>query len=315
MRDLTQMKSLPTDSDLLQLSPRIEAALKDGGPVVALESTIIAHGLPYPDNVACSDRLSSLIEENGAVPALIALGQGKIHVGVEGDVLETLANGSEPVAKASPRDFGSILASGGWGATTVAGTVRAASMAGIHVFATGAIGGVHRGADSSFDISADLQALAANPVAVVSAGAKSILDLPKTLETLETNGVPVWGFKTHEFPAFYTRHSGLPLEHHFDDEALLAKAIKHHLACNRSTGAVIANPIPEADALDANYERNLIDTATKVAMEAGIKGKDTTPFVLGWLHENSDGRTVKANLALVENNAVLAAKVARALAA
>ncbi|MEO0497621.1 MAG: pseudouridine-5'-phosphate glycosidase [Pseudomonadota bacterium] len=298
---------------LLDLSEEVANALNEGRGVVALESTILAHGLPFPDNLQLNDDLEQDVRGAGAVPALIMLANGRIKIGPPADILERLARGGAAVAKVSPRDFGPVLASGALGATTVAGTVRAAAMAGICIFATGAIGGVHRGADQSFDISADLKAMASDPVTVVSAGAKSILDLPKTLEVLESLGVPVLGFGTDMFPAFYTRDSGLPLEHGYSSVAELAQVISIHGLTNVGTGALVVNPIPEADALDRDEEKSLIQAALAEAEKHNVSGKASTPFVLGHLHANSGGRTVAANVALVRSNARLAGELAVAL--
>ncbi|MEO0636274.1 MAG: pseudouridine-5'-phosphate glycosidase [Pseudomonadota bacterium] len=302
-----------THHPLLNIHEEITDALADGRGVVALESTILAHGLPYPDNVQLNDDLERDVRGEGAVPALIMLAEGQIHVGPQRDMLERLSQGGTSVAKVSPRDFGPVLASGALGATTVAGTVRAVAMAGLSVFATGAIGGVHRGSDQTFDVSADLKAMSADPVTVVSAGAKSILDLPKTLEVLETLGVPVFGYGTDVFPAFYTRDSGLPLEHSFEDVTALADALAMHRSVNSNTGAVVVNPIDQADALDADVERKLIEDALSEAARQGVSGKASTPFVLGHVHAHSGGRTVKANVALVRSNARLAARLAVAM--
>ncbi|MEM1364467.1 MAG: pseudouridine-5'-phosphate glycosidase [Pseudomonadota bacterium] len=299
---------------LLTISEEVSDALAQGRGVVALESTILAHGLPYPDNLQLNDDLEADVRGAGAVPALVMLAGGRVVIGPSADLLEQLASGGKDVAKVSPRDYGPVLASGALGATTVAGTVRAAAMAGICIFATGAIGGVHRGADQSFDISADLKAMSNDPVTVVSAGAKSILDLPKTLEVLESLGMPVLGYRTEMFPAFYTRDSGLALEHSFYDVAALAKALSAHNSINPCTGAVVVNPIPEADALDGDEERALVSAALAEADRQGVVGKASTPFVLGHLHANSGGRTVAANVALVRSNARLAGALAGALA-
>ncbi|MEN0087136.1 MAG: pseudouridine-5'-phosphate glycosidase [Pseudomonadota bacterium] len=303
-----------TTHPLLAISEEVADALSEGRGVVALESTILAHGLPYPDNLKLNDEMEQDVRAAGAVPALVMLAGGRVIIGPSADLLEQLAKGGLSVAKVSPRDYGSVLASGALGATTVAGTVRAAAMAGISVFATGAIGGVHRGAELSFDISADLKAMASDPVTVVSAGAKSILDLPKTLEVLESLGVPVLGYGTDIFPAFYTRDSGLPLEHSYTDVTGLSAALASHKATNASVGALVVNPIPEADALDAEEERSLIGAALAEAESQGITGKASTPFVLGHLHANSGGRTVAANVALVRSNARLAGALSVALA-
>jgi len=296
----------------LAFQPDVRDALDRGRPVVALESTIIAHGLPRPQNLELARDLEEIVREEGAVPATIALIDGRICIGLDDEQLSTLA-GAEKVAKVSRRDLATVLADGGIGATTVAGTMLAAQMAGISVFATGGIGGVHRGAETSFDISADLDELARTPVLVVTAGAKAILDLPKTLEALETRGVPVIGFGTGEFPAFWCRSSGLKLPLQVDSVEAVARAFALHRQLALGSGFVVANPIPEADALDRGMIEAAISRALDDARATGIGGKDVTPALLKHVLETTSGASLKANIALVRNNARLAARIALAL--
>lgn len=300
--------------DLLDLNPEVAAALKEGRPVVALESTIISHGMPYPTNLEVAGRVEAIIREAGAIPATIGLLNGKLKIGLTSEELEIFAQ-ADDVAKASTRDLGLILASGAKGATTVAATMIAAALAGIRVFVTGGLGGVHRGAEQSYDISADLTELARQPVAVVCAGAKAILDLPKTLEVLETGGVPVIGYRTGDFPAFYSRKSGLPLAAQVETPREAANAMKSHWDLGLESGLVLANPLPEANALDQNEIETFIGEALGEAEAEGVRGKDVTPFLLRRLGELSAGRTLSANIALVENNARLGGALAAAYAA
>lgn len=300
--------------DLLDLHPDVAAALSEGRPVVALESTIISHGMPYPTNLEVARRVEDIIREAGAVPATIGLLDGKVKVGLTAEELEIFAQATD-VAKVSTRDLGLVLASGAKGATTVAATMIAAALSGIRVFVTGGLGGVHRGAEQSYDISADLTELARQPVAVVCAGAKAILDLPKTLEVLETGGVPVIGYRTGEFPAFYSRTSGLSLAAQAETPRDAANAMKSHWDLGLKSGLVLANPLPEADALDQNEVEGFIGEALAEAEAGGIRGKDVTPFLLRRLGELSDGRTLSANIALVENNARIGGALAAAFAA
>ncbi len=300
--------------DLLDLNPEVAAALKEGRPVVALESTIISHGMPYPTNLEVAGRVEAIIREAGAIPATIGLLNGKLKIGLTAEELEIFAQ-ADDVAKASTRDLGLILASGAKGATTVAATMIAAALAGIRVFVTGGLGGVHRGAEQSYDISADLTELARQPVAVVCAGAKAILDLPKTLEVLETGGVPVIGYRTEDFPAFYSRTSGLPLAARVETPSEAANAMKSHWDLGLESGLVVANPLPEANALDQNEIETFIGEALGEAEVEGVRGKDVTPFLLRRLGELSAGRTLSANIALVENNARLGGALAAAYAA
>ncbi len=300
--------------DLLDLHPEVATALDGGKPVVALESTIISHGMPYPTNLEVARRVEEIIREAGAVPATIGLLDGRVKVGLTPEELEIFAQ-AEDVAKVSTRDLGLVLASGAKGATTVAATMIAAALAGIRVFVTGGLGGVHRGAEESYDISADLTELGRQPVAVVCAGAKAILDLPKTLEVLETGGVPVMGYRTQEFPAFYSRTSGLPLAAHVETAHEAAGAMKCHWDLGLKGGIVLANPLPESDALDQGEVEGFIGQALAEAEAAEVRGKDVTPFLLRRLGELSAGRTLKANIALVENNARLGGELAAAFAA
>ena len=299
---------------LLSIAPEVSAALAAGRPVVALESTIISHGMPYPQNLEMARRVEAIIREEGAVPATIAVADGRIHVGLDDALLERLAT-AKGVAKLSRRDMGAILASGGLGATTVAATMIGAHLAGIRVFATGGIGGVHRGAETSFDISADLEELARTPVAVVCAGAKSILDLPKTLEYLETRGVPVIGYGTDTLPAFFCRSSGLALALRRDTPEEVAALLAAQATLGFPAGAVIANPIPEANALPEAEIDAAITSALADAEREGIAGKAVTPYLLARIVALTQGRSLTANIALVEHNARVAARIARAWAA
>lgn len=292
-------------------APEVFAALKADRPVVALESTIITHGLPYPHNLSVALEVERLIREQGAVPATLAVLDGEIHIGLTESSLERLAKTPE-VRKMSARDIAGALVDKAYGSTTVAATMCLAAHAGIEVFVTGGIGGVHRGAELSFDISADLIELAKTKVAVVCAGAKSILDLGLTLEYLETHGVPVWGYQTHEFPAFYARQSGFTLEQRFDTPEAVASAIRYHFALNE-TGLVVANPIPLESALESAYMNEVIALALEEAQREGIQGKAVTPYLLKHLQVMSEGLALEANQALVFHNAKVGATIAVAL--
>jgi len=298
----------------LSISPQVKKALSEGQPVVALESTIITHGMPYPQNLEMARNVEKVITEQGAVPATIAIMDGRFCVGVSGEDLERLALEGGKAAKASRRDVSALLVKNAIAGTTVATTMQIAALAGIHVFATGGIGGVHRGAEETFDISADLQELGRTPVAVVCAGAKSILDIAKTLEVLETNGVPVLGYGTDEFPAFWARQSGHKVDHRFDDVSDLAKVVAMQVDLGLG-GALIANPIPEADALEASAIEARIVEAIGHAEAEGVGRKDLTPFLLKRIFELTEGQSLVANIALVENNARVAAQIAVAMAA
>lgn len=296
----------------LQLAPEITEAMAHGTPIVALESTIIAHGMPYPQNVATAREVEALIRQEGAVPATIAIFAGRIHVGLTEEELEQLGT-SRQVAKVSRRDLPHVLAAGATGATTVAATMIAAHLAGLRVFVTGGIGGVHRGAETSFDISADLMELAQTPVAVVCAGAKSILDLGLTLEYLETLGVPVLGYRTDRFPAFFTRDSGFPVDFRLDTPADVAKLLTTQWSLGYPGGVVVANPIPEDQAMEKVAIDAIIDRALSEAAQQGITGKRVTPFLLDRIKQLTEGRSLVANIALVKHNAVVGAQVALAL--
>ena len=297
----------------LDVQPEIAHALAHNQPVVALESTIIAHGMPYPENVQTALRVEAHVRAHGAVPATIAVLNGKLKVGLTAAEIAQLGQAGPHVVKASRRDLPVLLATGALGATTVAGTMIVAALAGIRVFATGGLGGVHRGAQTTLDISADLPELAQTPVAVVCAGAKSILDLPLTLEWLETHGVPVLGFQTDEFPAFFTRESGLPVDMRCDTPAQVAAILRARWALGHG-GVVVANPIPPdlampRDAIDAAIAQALGD-----ALARGITGKAVTPFLLARVNALTGGDSLTANIGLVLNNAALAAAVATELA-
>ncbi len=301
-------------SALLDLDPEVAAALAAGRAVVALESTIISHGMPYPANLDTAREVEQVVRAAGAVPATIALLDGRARIGLDGPALERLARG-EHVAKASRRDLPALLAAGGSAGTTVAATMYLAQLAGIAVFATGGIGGVHRGAEHTFDISADLDELGATAVTVVCAGAKSILDLPRTLEVLETRGVPVIGYRTDAFPAFFTADSGLPVDHRVDSAEQLAVLIDTHRRLGMRGGVLVANPIPAGDAIPAADIEAWIAEALADAERAGVTRKDVTPYLLARINELTGGRSLRANIALIRNNAELAARTAVALAA
>ncbi|HYJ75784.1 MAG TPA: pseudouridine-5'-phosphate glycosidase [Kineosporiaceae bacterium] len=296
------------------LTGEVASALDAGRAVVALESTIVTHGMPYPRNLETALGVEDVVRAHGAVPATVAVVDGRPRVGLEPGELEKLAAG-EGVAKASRRDLAALVAAGRSAGTTVAATMFLAHRAGIRIFATGGIGGVHRGAETTFDISADLDELARTPVAVVSAGAKSILDLPRTLEVLETRGVPVIGVGTDEFPAFFSRSSGLPVDHRVESAQELAAVIAAHHALRLPSGILVANPVPEADALDGDEIDAAIDEAVRDAERAGIGRRELTPYLLGRIVDLSGGRSLTANVALVRNNAALAADTAVALTA
>lgn len=298
---------------LLDVAPPVAAALAEGQPVVALESTIIAHGMPYPRNLETARQVEADVRSSGAVPATIAVIAGRIRVGLDDTALTSLAT-AECVAKLSRRDLPWALATGTLGATTVATTMQAAHLAGISVFVTGGIGGVHRGAERSFDVSADLEELGRTPVAVVCAGAKSILDLPKTLEVLETKGVPVIAVGQDAFPAFFTRSSGLDAPLRLDSPAAIARTLLAAKALGNPQGAVIANPVPAADALPDALIGSAINDALSDANADEVIGRDATPYLLAKLVALTDGRSLDTNIALVRNNARLGAAIAVALA-
>ena len=294
----------------LDISPEVAEALAAGKPVVALESTIISHGMPYPRNVETALLVEQTIRENGAVPATIAIIGGRLKAGLSKDEIEYLGKAGTKVAKASRRDIAALVARKADGATTVTTTMMIAHMAGISIFATGGIGGVHRGAEVTMDISADLEELGNTPVMVVCAGAKSILDLGLTLEYLETKGVPVIGYGTDELPAFYTRHSGFGVDYRADSPEELAAMFKAQRGLGLKGGMLVTNPIPEEYSMDKAVIDAAIDQAIKEAAENGIKGKQATPFLLAKVVELTGGDSLDSNIALVLNNARLAAKTA-----
>ena len=297
----------------LSISPEVAEALAAGRPVVALESTIISHGMPYPQNVQTALRVEQTIRDNGAVPATIAIIGGRLKAGLSKDEIEYLGKKGQAVTKASRRDLPVLVARGEDGATTVATTMIIAAMAGIKVFATGGVGGVHRGAETTMDISADLEELARTPVMVICAGAKSILDLGLTLEYLETKGVPVIGYGTEELPAFYTRKSGFKVDYRIDTPEELAAAFRAKLEMGLEGGMLVTNPIPEEYSMDPVRINAAIDEAVAEANRLCIKGKETTPFLLAKIKDITGGDSLASNIQLVLNNARLAAKVAALL--
>lgn len=297
----------------LQVHPEVKKAIEAGEPVVALESTIISHGMPYPKNVEMAKNVSKIIRENGAIPATIAIIDGVLKVGLTEEEIEFLGT-SKDVVKASRRDLPFIISKKLNGATTVATTMILADLAGVKVFATGGIGGVHRGAQETFDISADLQELANTDVAVICAGAKSILDIGLTLEYLETNGVPVIGFGADEFPAFFTRKSGFGVDYRVDSSMEVATALKAKWDLNLKGGMVIGNPIPTEFEMDYDTITNAIEAALKEAEENNIAGKKVTPFLLDKVKTITAGKSLESNIELVYNNAKIAAQIAKDLA-
>lgn len=297
----------------IQLSPEVKAALQAGKPVVALESTIISHGMPYPQNVETALECQRICRENGAVPATCAVIGGKLCAGLTDEQIDYLGREGRNVTKASRRDLPMLCAKKMDGATTVAATMIIAAMAGIKVFATGGIGGVHRGAETTMDISADLEELAQTPVCVVCAGAKSILDLGLTMEYLETKGVPVIGFGTDELPAFYTRRSGYSVPWRCDTAKELASAVYAQRELDYRGGMLVVNPIPEAYSMDEKVINQAIDEAIEEANRLGIKGKDTTPFLLAKIKDLTGGDSLASNIQLVYNNVRLAAQTAALL--
>ena len=300
-------------TDLVRVDREVTDALATGRPVVALESTIITHGMPYPANVETARAVEQVVRDNGAVPATTALIDGELRAGLGSAELDALGQ-ARHVVKASGRDLAAVMVRSGSAGTTVSATMRIAALAGIRIFATGGVGGVHRGAEETFDISADLTELGRTEVAVVCAGVKSILDIPKTLEYLETQRVPVIAFGQDDFPAFYTRASGLRADHRLDTPDEIARAIDLHARIGSGTGMLIANPIPEGDALDPAFIDGAIADAVAEAALRGIARKELTPFLLARINELSGGRSLAANIALVRNNAALAARIAVALA-
>jgi len=295
--------------DYLSVTPEIQKAIDEGRPVVALESTILSHGMPFPENVEFAHKVEEIVRGAGAIPATTAIIGGKLKVGLTSDELDIMCK-ADGVGKVSRRDVPVYLATGSTGATTVATTMLIAEMAGIKVFATGGIGGVHRGAQETMDISADLQELANTKVAVVCAGAKQILDLGLTLEYLETYGVPVLGLRTDEFPAFYCRTSGYKLDYNCATEEEVARIIKTKWDLGLKGGVVIGNPIPEKYALDYNQMEEVINKALKMADEQHIRGKYITPFLLAHIKDMTEGVSLASNLQLAYNNALEASKIA-----
>ena len=294
---------------LIELHPDVKAALDSNKPVIALESTIISHGMPYPQNIEMAKKVEDIVREGGATPATIAIMDGKIKVGLDEASLEKLGN-SEGVAKVSRRDLAEIVATKRIGATTVASTMICAEMAGIKFFVTGGIGGVHRGVEDTMDISADLDELGKTDVAVICAGAKSILDLDRTMEYLETKGVPVIGYKTDVLPAFFTRTSDIKLNTTADSTEEIASIIKAKHDLELAGGTVIANPILESDELPKEYIDQIVMEAVQEAEEKGIGGKDSTPFLLGKIVEKTEGKSLDANIKLVYNNAKVGTQIA-----
>ncbi len=302
---------MKTFETLLDIKPKVKEALEKNLPVVALESTIISHGMPYPENVKMAKKVESIIRAEGAVPATIAVMNGKIKIGLSDDDLEILAK-ADHVRKLSRRDLASTLANKSLGATTVASTMICAHMAGIQFFVTGGIGGVHRGYEEMMDVSADLEELGQTSVTVICAGAKAILDLPRTMEFLETKGVPVIGYQTKVLPAFYTRTSNILLLDSVETPEELAQIVKMKQMLNLKSGILVVNPIPEKDSMDEAYINKIIDEAIKDSVKDHITGKDITPYLLGKIVEKTKGKSLEANLALVYNNAKVGARIAKA---
>ncbi len=297
----------------LDVNPEVREALAEGRPVVALESTIISHGMPYPQNVETAMNVEKIIRENGAVPATIAILKGKLTVGCTPEQIEYLGKKGLAVTKASRRDLPVLLSRGEDGATTVTTTMIGAAMAGIRVFATGGIGGVHRGAEKTMDISADLEELGRTDVTVVCAGAKSILDIGLTLEYLETKGVPVIGYGTDEMPAFYTRRSGFKTDYRMDTPEEIAKAVSLKKKLGIAGGTLVVNPVPEEYSMDKERIDAVIEAAVQKAERLGVKGKNITPFLLAEIKDVTGGDSLETNIALVYNNVRLASAIACAL--
>lgn len=298
-----------TYQDYLSITPEIKQALKEGKPVVALESTILSHGMPYPENLEFAHKVEEIIRGEGAIPATTAIINGQLKVGLNAEELELMCKGDN-IAKASRRDMAVYIATNQVAATTVATTMMIADMAGIRVFATGGIGGVHRGATETFDISADLQELANTKVCVVSAGCKSILDIGLTLEYLETFGVPVLGFNTDKFPAFYCDDSGFNVDYNAKDAKEVAKILRTKWNLGLKGGVIVGNPIPKQYSMDKEYIDKAIDKAVEMAREKGIHGKATTPFLLATIKELTGGDSLASNLQLAYNNAKVASQIA-----
>lgn len=295
---------------LIKISDKVKEALQNNIPVVALESTIISHGMPYPQNVATALQVEQIILDNGCVPATIGIIDGVAIVGMSNDEIEMFGK-KKGIAKVSRRDLPIVMAKKMWGATTVATTMILANKAGIEVFVTGGIGGVHKNAQQTFDISADLQELAHTNVTVVCAGAKAILDLPLTLEYLETFGVPVLGYKSENLAAFYSNDSGLKLDYKMNDEKEIAMVIKNKREMGLNGGILISNPIPKENSIDNDYINSVIDNAIKKANENNILGKDITPYLLKEVAENTQNKSLDSNIALIYNNAKIGALIAK----
>lgn len=299
--------------DFLVISPEVKKAIDDNKPVVALESTIISHGMPYPKNVETALKVEEIVRENGAIPATIAIIQGKLSVGITPKEIDYLGKKGLDVTKASRRDIPVLVSRGDDGATTVAATMIIANLAGIKLFATGGIGGVHRGAETTMDISADLEELSNTNVSVICAGAKSILDLGLTLEYLETKGVPVIGYQTDELPAFYTRESGFKVNYKMDSPIEIAKALKVKNELDLKGAMLITNPIPKEYSMDKDLINGVIEEAVDEANKLGVKGKDITPFLLDKIQKITEGKSLEANIQLVYNNVKLGAQIAKEL--
>lgn len=296
----------------VEYSDEVKKAMEEGKPVVALESTIISHGMPYPQNIETAKACEEIIRENGAVPATTAIIGGKIKIGLSEEELEFMAT-SKDIIKASRRDFAYIVSRGLNGATTVASTIIASRLAGIKIFVTGGLGGVHRHAETTFDISRDLDELASNDIMIVCAGCKSILDIGLTLEYLETKGVPVFGYQTDYMPAFFTRKSEFKVDYNIKTPKEAAEAANTQWDLGLTGGILLTNPIPESDSMDENKINKAIETALVEAEKKGIHGKETTPFLLSKVLEVTEGKSLEANIALVKNNARLGAEVAKYL--
>lgn len=296
----------------VEYSDEVKKAMEEGKPVVALESTIISHGMPYPQNIETAKACEEIIRENGGVPATTAIIGGKIKIGLSDEELEFMAT-SKDIIKASRRDFAYIVSQGLNGATTVASTIIASRLAGIKIFVTGGLGGVHRHAEVTFDISRDLEELAANDIMIVCAGCKSILDIGLTLEYLETKGVPVFGYQTDYMPAFFTRKSEFKVDYNIKNPKEAAEAAKAQWELGLQGGILLTNPIPESDSMDEEKINSAIEKALVEAEEKGIHGKETTPFLLSKVLEVTEGKSLEANIALVKNNARLGAEVAKYL--
>lgn len=293
----------------LDIRPEVQQALQKGKPVVALESTIISHGMPYPENIRTAEALENAVRSRGAVPATIAIIEGRIKIGLSSEQIEHLGR-ADNIRKASRRDLPLAVARGFDAATTVAATMICADLAGIRIFATGGIGGVHRGAESTFDISADLQELSRTSVAVICAGPKAILDIPLTLEYLETQGVPVLGYRTEELPAFYSRTSGLKVDQRVDSAVEAAAILDAKWRLGLGGGVLIANPIPDRFAMQQEKIDHAVEAAVMEARRLGISGRDLTPFLLNHIKELTGGESLEANIELVKNNALTAAEIA-----